>query len=292
MPRALTILAAAVIAHAAYAEPSAEYVREAEISIIESAAIVEGEILVAPGEITGFVATRDSEPKALPGRGMPVHNAWDFASRVKVVSLLAGEGVEPGAEIDVRVTIPKHETCVGPPPTEKDHENYRAQWAGLFQPKTRWVFALERETRDGAERWRVRRAGDIDGAGRADVDAKLAKRRDLQEIAALLISLPKLNAYWQVDSVPERRRKPLILMHNDSTPRSLRLTKFGQAVLVVDRAEIEAWKAPFLEITELKIEGDAASAKLSYPAEGVIAEAVLAREGGKWVVKESKTSEK
>lgn len=290
MPRCLTVLAAAMIAQAAYAEPSMEYVLEAENAIVESAAIVEGEILVAPGEVTGFVATGESEPEALPGRGMPVHNAWDFASRMNVVSLLAGEGLEAGAEIDVRVRIPKHETCVGPAPTAAEVEAHRAQWAGLFQPKTRWVFALERGVRDGAERWIVRRAGDFDGAGRRDVDAKLAKRKDVGEIAALLIALPALEPYWHTDTVPDR--KPLVLLRSPSAPRWLELTKFGEAVQVLDRAAIQKRKAPHLEITSLGIEGDAARAKLSYPVEGVVVEVVLAREGGKWVVRESKAAEK
>lgn len=290
MPRFLTVLAAAVIAHSACAEPSMEYVQEAENAIVESAAIVEGEILVAPGEVTGFVATREAKPDELPGRGMPVHNAWDFASRLKVGSVLAGEGLEAGAEIDVRVTIPKHETCVGPPPTAAEVEAQRARWAGLFQPKTRWVFALERGIRDGAERWIVRRAGDIEGTGRKDVDEKLAKRKDVGEIAALLIALPALEPYWHTDTVPDR--KPLVLLRNSSAPRWLKLTKFGEAVQVLDRVVIQKRKAPHLEITSLAIEGDAARAKLSYPVEGVVAEAVLAREGGKWVVKESKAAER
>lgn len=271
--RRATLAFLLTLAVAAHAAPSREYAEEYNAALLESAAVIEAEVVDGPHEVP-------IERTQLGPNEPPV------SLRLRVATLLAGEGLAAGDEFATVAQVPPLQSDVGDGPTDADRAAHRANWLGLLQPGSRWVFCLERsETPQGAV-WHVRRLYDDDGPGRGDVDRRLALRRDTQAIATLLIELPLLAPYWHFDTAPERA--PLILVHNGHTPRSLRLTKFGQPVLVLTREEIADRKSEaFLEVARLEVSGDTATAELRYEVEGVAAKVALARKDGAWVVLEA-----
>lgn len=257
------LLAAAVLR----AGPSEEYVREYEGALLDSTAVIEATVVAEP--------SGDGDKLTV---------------RLRSAKVLAGEGPVADTEFDAALSVPPLESCVGGPPTDEDRAAHRKQYLGLFARASRWVFALEVQNRHQGTPWRVRRAYDTEGQGRADVERLLARRADLAAIVALIVDLPQLRPYWHEDT---DGRKPLLLLASDSVRRSLSLEKFGEPVLVLTKEQIEERKAEaWLEISPVVIEGDVAKAAVRYPVEGVSGTVGFRRENGAWVVKDASLSEK
>lgn len=274
--RALPVLLLCLAAAVACAAPPPQVAEEYRSGILDSAAVVEAEVLDTPHEVP--IERTQGGPNEAP-----------VSVRLRVVTLMAGAGLSVGDEFSTTMSVPALTVCVGDPPTDADRAAHRERWIGLFQPSTRWIAGLDRSDTAQGPVWSLRRVYDSNGPGRAGVDELLTLRRNAQSIVPLLIDLPVLTPYWHTDTLPERM--PLILVLNDVTPRCLRLTKFGQPVLILERPEIERRKLAFLEITALEVKGDAATAELRYDVEGVTVAATLTRKDGSWTVQDAKAVE-
>ncbi len=262
----------------AAAGPSMEYIQEYESAILESAAVVIAEVVREPADVP--IERTQSGFQIVPA-----------SVELRALETLAGEGPAAGSALHLTIVPPPYAPGVGGPPTDEDRAAHRATWLSIFRTGTRWIFSLERSDTPQGPVWQYRRAYDAEGPGRADLDRLLKRRQDTEAIIALLIELPEMKPYWHAEEVPGR--SPLILLCNACTPRSLRLTKFGVPVRVLDHQQRTDAKAEaYLEISELTIHGDTAQARMQYAVEGVVVEAGFARKDGTWTVTQAKAVER
>lgn len=117
-----------------------------------------------------------------------------------------------------------------------------------------------------------------------------AAQSDIEQVCQLTLDLPALQQYYHVEDAPNR--KPLVVASNEHLSADVQLTKFGEPVKLMQRAEAVAAKKPYFEFTAMKIEGDTARVSFRYPVEGISGDLALRREGGAWQVESHKIVER
>jgi len=105
---------------------------------------------------------------------------------------------------------------------------------------------------------------------------------DLQQVYQATLDSSALDRYFHVDALPER--KPLLILKNDQVLGEPKLTKFGESIKYVSRAEIELNRLPHLEFLRFSINGDSAHVEFAYPPEGIAGVVTLAKDGSGWHV--------
>ena len=116
-------------------------------------------------------------------------------------------------------------------------------------------------------------------------------KSELANILKIVINLPELQEYYHIDILPER--KPLIIVADEFIQYDLKIKKFGEPIIFMDKAEIKrkSIKA-YLEIMNFEMVNNIAKITLNYSIEGLIIDVILIKENGFWKVKESKLIEK
>jgi hypothetical protein len=103
-----------------------------------------------------------------------------------------------------------------------------------------------------------------------------------QHIIQQLLDLPALQQYYHAD-VPGRL--PIKLLENTSTPRNLRLQKFGLPVSILSAAELKKQGIKdYVSIHPLVSHGDTLIFGVGYSIEGVVCQVRLTKQDVVWKI--------
>jgi outer membrane murein-binding lipoprotein Lpp len=126
------------------------------------------------------------------------------------------------------------------------------------------------------------------GAMETRKETSMSQTRDDQaRVAQLTLDLEALQPFLHPEVAG---RKPVLVLKNEAMAGEPGLSKFGEPVRYVTRAE--AGGRPWFEITALKVEGETARAEFSYPVEGVDGRVELRKSAGAWKIESHSIREK
>ncbi len=107
-------------------------------------------------------------------------------------------------------------------------------------------------------------------------------RPDLEVLAQLVLDLDAMNGYFHADKLPERI--PLVVIQNQLVGPDLKLSKFGQPVVFMDKTNAQKNKRAHIELTHADIQPAQATIQFVYPAEGIAGTVSFTKSGKDWRV--------
>ncbi len=117
----------------------------------------------------------------------------------------------------------------------------------------------------------------------AESDAGSDNGIDIARLVQMTIDAPALQAYFHEKEIPGRSPLVVVLRHPPKAP--LRLSKFGQAVVVKTRDQVQPGEA-VLEIEGITFGPSSASVEFSYLVEGIAGSASYDKgEGATWLLR-------
>lgn len=87
---------------------------------------------------------------------------------------------------------------------------------------------------------------------------------ELSKIIQLVVDLPELQSFLH----PEVAGRVPLIISNKLIGEELKLSKFGQPVLILSKEEID--NKPYIEITKMVIQNKLAYIEFNYPIEGLV----------------------
>jgi hypothetical protein len=106
-------------------------------------------------------------------------------------------------------------------------------------------------------------------------------QKDVGTILQLVLDDERLDAYFKIDTKPER--KPLVVLENQFTKRASNLKKFGQPVVLLERKKTTE-STPLLDISEVTFEKDSANVRFFYTPERIRGDVGLKKAAADWKI--------
>lgn len=107
-------------------------------------------------------------------------------------------------------------------------------------------------------------------------------RQDLEVLTQLVLDLEAMNGYYHADKLPERI--PLVVIQSQLVGPELKLSKFGQPVVFMDKPSAQKNKRAHMEFTYVDIQPVQATIQFVYPAEGIAGTVSFTKNGKDWRV--------
>jgi len=107
-------------------------------------------------------------------------------------------------------------------------------------------------------------------------------RQDLETLTQLVLDLEAMNGYYHAGKLPERI--PLVVIQSQLVDPELKLSKFGQPVVFMDKPSAQKNKRAYMEFTHVDIQPAQATIQFVYPVEGIAGTVNFTKSGKDWRV--------